>query len=110
MGDHWVQGDSIIERFDSNCRSIALLCVFWRERRRKKGDHWVQGDSVIERFDSTCKSIALLCVFWRERGKYVVTITKKSCEKENDNDLFNLLFSESDEDVTKIISDDEGLD
>ena len=45
-----------------------------------------------------------------EKGeKYVVTITKKSCEKENDNDLFNLLFSES-EDVTKIISDDEGLD
>ena len=46
-----------------------------------------------------------------EKGeKYVVTITKKSCEKENDNDLFNLLFSESDEDVTKILSDDEGLD
>lgn len=45
-----------------------------------------------------------------EKGeKYVVTVTKKSCEKENDNDLFNLLFSES-EDVTKIISDDEGLD
>lgn len=46
-----------------------------------------------------------------EKGeKYFVTITKKSCEKENDNDLFNLLFSESDEDGTKIISDDEGLD
>ena len=43
-----------------------------------------------------------------EKGeKYVVTITKKSCEKENDNDLFNLLFSG---DETKIISDDEGLD
>lgn len=47
--------------------------------------------------------------FGKKGEKYVVTITKKSCEKENDNDLFNLLFSES-EDVTKIISDDEGLD
>lgn len=45
-----------------------------------------------------------------EKGeKYVVTITKKSCEKENDNDLFNLLFSGSRE-GRKIISDDEGLD
>ena len=45
-----------------------------------------------------------------EKGeKYLVTITKKSYEKENDNDLFNLLFSES-EDDRKIISDDEGLD
>ena len=109
MGDHWVQGDSIIERFDSNCRSIALLCVFWRERKRKKGDHWVQGDSVIERFDSTCESIAHLCVFWRERGKICCDHYEKSCEKENDNDLFNLLFSGSRE-GRKIISDDEGLD
>lgn len=45
-----------------------------------------------------------------EKGeKYVVTITKKSCEKENDNDLLNLLFSGSRE-GRKIISDDEGLD
>ena len=45
-----------------------------------------------------------------EKGeKYVVTITKKSCEKENDNDLFNLLFSGYG-DERKIISDDEGLD
>ena len=45
-----------------------------------------------------------------EKGeKYVVTITKKSCEKENDNDLFNLLFSGSG-DGRKIISDDEGSD